>query len=90
MRCLTAGSHLGELKFDPLHKSNLFEADFFDLLYDTRQSKQTFLTDGFDIVIGNPPFESALTDVGEKLSNLPKSRISDVAHCQTNKQPICF
>ncbi|MEK6653009.1 MAG: N-6 DNA methylase [Nitrospirota bacterium] len=64
----------GELKFDPLHKSNLFEADFFDLLYDTRQSKQTFLTDGFDIVIGNPPFESALTDVGEKIEQFAEKQ----------------
>ena len=63
-----------ELKFDPLHKSNLFEADFFDLLYDTRQSKQTFLADGFDIVIGNPPFESALTDAGKKIDQFAKKQ----------------
>jgi len=63
-----------ELKFDPLHKSNLFEADFFDLLYDTQQCKQTFLADGFDIVIGNPPFESALTDAGKKIEQFAKKQ----------------
>ncbi|MBI5212568.1 MAG: N-6 DNA methylase [Nitrospirae bacterium] len=61
-----------ELKFDPLHKTNLFEGDFFDVLYDSRQNKGNFLTEGFDIVIGNPPFESMLTDAGKKIDLLAK------------------
>ena len=43
------------LKFDNLLESNLISEDFFKLINDN------FLRSDFDLVIGNPPFESKLT-----------------------------
>lgn len=63
-----------ELKFDPLHKSNLLEADFFKLCENARQDKPALPAGGFDIVIGNPPFESKLTPAGENIDRLAKQR----------------
>lgn len=53
-----------ELKFDKLRESNLLEADFFSVLLDFHQGKSTILQEGFDVVIGNPPFESQLSTPG--------------------------
>jgi SAM-dependent methyltransferase len=63
-----------ELKFDPLRGSNLFESDFFEVLLDAKQNKRTFLSEGFDIVIGNPPFESRLSDPGEKIAQIAQKQ----------------
>ncbi len=65
-----------ELKFDPLHESNLLEADFFTLCDDTQQGKPSLPTGGFDIVVGNPPFESKLSEAGKKIDKLAKQRDS--------------
>jgi methylase of polypeptide subunit release factors len=65
-----------ELKFDPLRKSNLLEDDFFALCEDNRQDQRSLPTDGFDIIIGNPPFESTLTEVGKKIDKLAKQHDS--------------
>jgi len=59
-----------ELKFDYLRDSNLFESDFFDLLLDFQNGDQNILDEKFDIVIGNPPFESELTEAGEKVDQV--------------------
>ncbi len=59
-----------DLKFDPLRKSNLFEADFFGLLLDSQQGKATILKEGFDLVIGNPPFESKLSTMGNEVDKI--------------------
>jgi len=56
------------LKFDKLRKSNLLEADFFNVLLDFDQSKSSVLQKGFDIVIGNPPFESRLSAAGMEIN----------------------
>jgi hypothetical protein len=56
-----------KLKFDYLRGSNLIEEDFFRLLLDARLGKPTILNESFDIVIGNPPFESEVTEAGEKV-----------------------
>ncbi|MCH7559424.1 MAG: N-6 DNA methylase [Planctomycetes bacterium] len=53
-----------ELKFDPLRQSNLFEADFSRVLLDCQQGDTTVFKKGFDVVIGNPPFESELSTAG--------------------------
>ncbi len=53
------------LRFDRLRTTNLFEADFFQILCDCRQHTPTFLREGFDIIIGNPPFESKLSPAGK-------------------------
>jgi len=59
-----------DLKFDPLRKSNLFETDFFRLLLDSQQDKATILKEGFDVVIGNPPFESKLSTIGKEVAKI--------------------
>ncbi|MBW7989566.1 MAG: N-6 DNA methylase [Planctomycetes bacterium] len=61
-----------KLKFDYLRDSNLFEADFFRLLLDSRLGKPTILKKPFEIIIGNPPFESELTKAGEKVDQASK------------------
>ncbi len=50
-----------DLKFDPLRGSNLIKDDFFQVLLDSRQGKSTVLDGGFDVVLGNPPFQSSLS-----------------------------
>jgi len=57
----------GKLKFDRLRESNLFKADFFQLLLDSQEDKSHFINKGFNVVIGNPPFESQLTPAAEKV-----------------------
>ncbi|MHC4442815.1 MAG: HsdM family class I SAM-dependent methyltransferase [Planctomycetota bacterium] len=59
-----------ELKFDRLRELNLFENDFFHLLLDTQQGFSTIFDKPFDIVIGNPPFESKLTPDGKKVNQI--------------------
>ena len=56
-----------DLKFDPLRKTNLIEADFFHLVLEAKGGKPTVLNGGFDVVVGNPPFESKLTGPGREL-----------------------
>ena len=57
-----------ELKLDKLRESNLLEADFFNALLDFHQGKSSVLQKGFDIVIGNPPFESRLSAAGMEIN----------------------
>ena len=56
-----------DLKFDPLKDSNLFEADFFHILLNSIGNKPSIFENKFDIIIGNPPFESKLSDAGLKI-----------------------
>jgi len=65
-----------KLKFDYLRDSNLFETDFFKLLLDSRNGHQNILDREFDIVIGNPPFESELTEAGEKVDQVAQQQDS--------------
>ncbi len=57
-----------ELKFDRFRNANLFEGDFFDEVRDARDEKAIICTAPFDIVLGNPPFESKLTEPGIALN----------------------
>ncbi len=57
-----------ELRFDPLRNTNLLEVDFFDILNRARQGESSFIDKGFDVVIGNPPFESELSPAGDELN----------------------
>ena len=66
-----------ELKFDYLRDSNLFESDFFDLLLSFQNDDQNILDKKFDIVIGNPPFESELTEAGEKVDQIAQQQDSN-------------
>lgn len=61
-----------ELELDQLRDSNLFTTDFFRMLLDARLGRPTILKKHFDIVIGNPPFESELTQAGEKVDQSAK------------------
>jgi len=63
-----------ELKFDYLRDSNLFESDFFDLLINFQNGSQNILDKKFDIAIGNPPFESELTEAGEKVDQIAQQQ----------------
>lgn len=56
-----------ELKFDPLRNTNLYQGDFFSFLADSCEGKSTALDNEYDVVIGNPPFESELTVFGQKV-----------------------
>lgn len=52
------------LKFDRLRDKNLVEGDFFAELAKSKAPKTTVLSEQFDIILGNPPFESDLTSHG--------------------------
>lgn len=57
-----------ELKFDYLRESSLFQKDFFQLLLDAKQGTSSILDEPFDVIIGNPPFESKLTPAARELN----------------------
>jgi len=63
-----------ELRFDPLRNTNLLEADFFELLNRSRKGESTLFDQGFDIVIGNPPFESELSPAGDELNQAARQQ----------------
>jgi hypothetical protein len=65
------------LKFDPLRKSNLFKADFFRLLFNSQQGERIILKEGFDVVIGNPPFESKLSPEGTEIDKIAQKQDND-------------
>ena len=65
-----------KLKFDRLRDSHLFESDFFELLLNFQNGDQNILDKKFDIVIGNPPFESELTEAGEKVDQVAQEQDS--------------
>ena len=58
----------GELKFDQLRGRNLLEGDFFAEVIKARDGQSAICTGKFDIILGNPPFESDLTADGEALN----------------------
>ncbi len=55
-----------ELRFDPLRGDNLIEADFFDTGYD---EEGTTHLGTFDVVVGNPPFESEFSEAAQRVNN---------------------
>jgi hypothetical protein len=63
-----------DLKFEPLRRSNLFEADFFSVLLESRQAESTVCKGGFDVVIGNPPFESKLSTAGNEVNKIAQQQ----------------
>ena len=56
------------LKFDQLRNRNLLEGDFFLQLAKLADKKPTILEGGFNVILGNPPFESDLTPAGRELN----------------------
>lgn len=79
-----------ELKFDVLRDRNLFEKDFFELLLEDRNGGSTILDKRFDVVIGNPPFESKLTEAGIKLDCLERKQDSGRGKCPDNQIAYLF
>jgi hypothetical protein len=65
------------LRFDKLRDANLIEADFFQVLLDSKAGRATILDKGMDVVVGNPPFESRLTNAGEEIDNIEQNRNTD-------------
>lgn len=53
-----------ELVFDDLSKTNVIKDDFFNII----ENKSEYLNN-FDLILGNPPFKSKLTDVAQKIDN---------------------
>lgn len=63
-----------ELTFTPLRNANLFEADFFALRLRPSQDASPPLKEPFDVIVGNPPFESALGDAGRRLNRVARKQ----------------
>lgn len=66
-----------DLELDPLRGSNLLKADFFQVVLNSRKDKHTVLDSGFDVVIGNPPFESKLTSAGKEVDRSANKKDRD-------------
>jgi len=79
-----------ELRFDRLRDSNLFEKDFFDLLLDSKKGISNILENKFDIVIGNPPFESKLTTAAKKIDDLIQKSNHMRGNCPDNQIAYLF
>ncbi|MCK4786141.1 MAG: N-6 DNA methylase, partial [Desulfobacteraceae bacterium] len=79
-----------ELKFDYLRNSNLFESDFFNLLLNSQNGDQNILDKKFDIVIGNPPFESELTVAGKAIDEIVEKQDSGRGNCPDNQTAYLF
>lgn len=64
-----------EVKFERLVSSNLFAADFFDNIDKLTAEK-------FDLVVGNPPWESELSRLAERYVTSHSKHIGDRQICQ--------
>jgi len=79
-----------DLKFTPLGDSNLFESDFFRVILDDRQGDSTALDKHFDIVIGNPPFESKLTKAGKEIDETAQQQDNGRGKCPDKQAAYLF
>ena len=79
-----------ELKFDYLRDSNLFEKDYFELLLETKNGISNILEKKFDIVIGNPPFESELTTAAKQIDDLIQKSAPLRGKCPDNNLAYLF
>lgn len=80
----------GELKFGYLRESNLFQKDFFQLLLDAKQGSSAVLDKHFDIVIGNPPFESKLTEAAKQIDQATQQQDNSRGKCPDNQAAYLF
>ena len=65
--CLRPDVIWKELRFDRLRGSNLRRGDFFDLC--KPQEADTVWTEGFDVIVGNPPIKSKLTKAAKRVDS---------------------
>ncbi|HBG26747.1 MAG: hypothetical protein A2Y10_00785 [Planctomycetes bacterium GWF2_41_51] len=79
-----------KLKFDRLRDSNLFESDFFELLLNSQNGSSNILRDKFDIIIGNPPFESKLTDAAKQIDIIAQQDNLNRGKCPDNQIAYLF
>jgi hypothetical protein len=79
-----------DLKFDPLRGANLIQGDFFRVLLDSRQGKPTMFDEGFDVVIGNPPFESKLSPAGKEVNKAAQGEDSSRGSLPDNQTAYLF
>lgn len=79
-----------KLRFDRLRGSNLFEKDFFKILLDSKQGIDNVLEKKFDIVIGNPPFESKLTEAAKEIDKTTQESEPFRGKCPDNQAAYLF
>ncbi len=79
-----------ELQFDYLRDSNLFETDFFKLLVDSRNGTSNILDKKFDVVVGNPPFESKLSEAANKVDKNAQKLEPNRGNCPDNQTAYLF
>lgn len=79
-----------ELQFDYLRDSNLFETNFFKLLLGSQNGTYNILGKKFDIVIGNPPFESKLSEAAKKVDKKAQEYNPVRGNCPDNQTAYLF
>jgi len=79
-----------ELQFDYLRGLNLFETDYFKLFVDSRNGTSNILDKKFDIVIGNPPFESELSEAAKKVDKNVQNLEPNRGNCPDNQTAYLF
>lgn len=78
------------LKFDSFRNSNLFERDFFGLLQDSQKGEPSIFNEGFDIVIGNPPFKSELSPEGKAVNQIAQREDTSRGTLPDNQMAYLF
>jgi len=79
-----------KLKFDKLYGNNLLEADSFSVILDFYNNKPTIFQDGFDVVIGNPPFESSISEAGKEVDKIAQRLDSNRGSLPDNQSAYLF
>lgn len=79
-----------ELRFDRLRGSNLIKDDFFGLLLSSTTDERHLLLDKFDVVIGNPPFESRLSAAGKAIDKDQKRKVAGRGSLPDNQTAFLF
>jgi len=79
-----------DLKFYRLRESNLFKADFFRVLLDSQKGEPTIFKEGFDVVIGNPPFESKLSTAGAEVNQITQRQDNSRGSLPDNQTAYLF
>ena len=79
-----------ELKFDYLRDLNLFETDFFKMLVEIKNGISNIIGKKFDIIIGNPPFESKLTPSAKQIDKLFQKSDALRSKCPDNQIAYLF
>lgn len=74
----------GNVHFDDLIGVNLVQGDFFKTLHEGRLKKE------FQLVIGNPPFESKFTDWAEKIDLEERENHTDRPNVPDNQVALLF